>query len=291
MKQQIPETNMANSATWKSVAYLGEDIALADHIAEIPVPRDARRVNFILIVLCTNGCLRYKLDARETTVTAGDMLIVSEGHVVNNYEASPDVEGQAILLSVDFFREIVNNVSELSAVFLYARNHPVMKISEKDATTFQNYFRAIKERIGDTTNHFRRPLVRSLLLAMLYDMSNLIFQSQQTDEAPPKRAEIIFTRFIKMVEANCRHERRVGWYALQLGITPKYLSETVKNVSKRTPNEWIDNYVLLEIRVLLTNTTKSIKQISDELHFPNQSFLGKYFKERVGMSPSAFRRR
>ena len=55
-------------------------------------------------------------------------------------------------------------------------------------------------------------------------------------------------------------------------------------------NEWIDDYVTLEIRVLLKNTTKPIKQIAEELNFPNQSFLGKYFKEHVGMSPSEYRK-
>ena len=93
-----------------------------------------------------------------------------------------------------------------------------------------------------------------------------------------------------MLERHFRHERRVSWYAEQLCITPKYLSEVVKQVSKRTPNEWIESYVVLEIRVLLKNSTKNIKEITEELCFPNQSFLGKYFKEHVGVSPSEYRK-
>ena len=64
----------------------------------------------------------------------------------------------------------------------------------------------------------------------------------------------------------------------------------VKLISKRTPNDWIDDYVVLELRVLLRNSSKTIKEITEMLHFPNQSFLGKYFKEHVGMSPSEYRR-
>jgi AraC-like DNA-binding protein len=69
------------------------------------------------------------------------------------------------------------------------------------------------------------------------------------------------------------------------------MSEVVKLISKRTPNDWIDHYVVLELRVLLKNSTKTIKEITEELHFPNQSFLGKYFKEHVGVSPSEYRKR
>ena len=64
----------------------------------------------------------------------------------------------------------------------------------------------------------------------------------------------------------------------------------VKAVSRRTPNEWIDNYVVMELRSLLKNTTKTVKEIAADMNFPNQSFLGKYFKEHVGLSPVSYRK-
>ncbi len=48
--------------------------------------------------------------------------------------------------------------------------------------------------------------------------------------------------------------------------------------------------MVLEIRNQLRNTTKSIKEIAQDMHFPTQSFLGKYFKEHVGVSPTEYRR-
>ena len=75
-----------------------------------------------------------------------------------------------------------------------------------------------------------------------------------------------------------------------MDISPKYLAETVRLISRKTPNDWINYYVVLEMRVLLKNTTKSIKEITKYMNFPNQSFLGKYFKEHVGMSPSEYRK-
>ena len=49
-------------------------------------------------------------------------------------------------------------------------------------------------------------------------------------------------------------------------------------------------YIILELRVQLKNTIKNIKEIAEELNFPNQSFLGKFFREHVGMSPSKYRK-
>lgn len=291
IKLQIKEANLANVKSWQGVAAIDDDLVLLDQLNNISIPHEARRMNFILIALCTKGQVEYSLDTQSHTVRPGELLVISERHVVNNYASSPDFEGLAMILSVDFFREVINNVADLSAVFLLARSKPVMALSEHEMRIFTNYFYTIKDRIESVNNHFRKALVRTLLLALLYDMSNVVYQFQQTTDQRLKRGDIIFTRFIKMVEEYCGRERRVSWYAGQLGITPKYLSETVKEVSRRTPNEWIDNYVIVELRVLLKNTTKSIKQITEEMHFPNQSFLGKYFKEHVGVSPSEYRKR
>ena len=54
--------------------------------------------------------------------------------------------------------------------------------------------------------------------------------------------------------------------------------------------EWIERCVALEARALLKSTNMTIQQISDELNFPSQTFFGKYFKRRVGMSPKEYRR-
>ena len=125
---------------------------------------------------------------------------------------------------------------------------------------------------------------------MIYDISNAIYRIQQLSNRTYNKAEELFNRFIKLVELRYRKERRVSWYAERLNITAKYLSESVKQVSGRTPNDWIDNYVTIELRVLLRNTNKSIKEIAKDMNFPNQSFLGTYFKEHVGVTPSAYRK-
>ncbi len=105
-----------------------------------------------------------------------------------------------------------------------------------------------------------------------------------------KKSEHIFLNFIQLVEKHYRSERRVGWYAEQLNISPKYLSETVSSVSKHSPNEWITKYVTTELRNMLRNTNKRIADIAVEMNFPNQSFLGKYFRENVGISPLKYRK-
>jgi AraC-like DNA-binding protein len=246
-------------------------------------------MNFILIGLCLQGEVMYELDTKMQIIKPGDILIVSDRHVVDSYRCSEDMRGLCMMMSVQFFREIIQNVSDISSLFLFSRLHPVMRLEDKEIETFKEYFQVIKQKIGDEHNHFRKDLIKALLLAMFYDLSNIIYRVK-ADGKPRSRAEVIFTQFITLVEKHFREERRVAWYAKQLCITAKYLSETVKAVSRRTPNEWIDDYITLELRVQLKNSTKTIKEIARDLKFPNQSFMGKFFKEHVGVSPLQYRR-
>ena len=288
-KVPIKDTDFSKAKEWEGSVTLDNDLLLTDKINLAPMPNDPVKMNFILIGLCTKGKIRYKLDTEELIVRAGDLLVVSERHVIDEYKPSPDMEGLCIMMSVDFFHEIIKTVHDISSLFVFALMKPVMKLDGDEITTFKEYFHVIKRKLRDNHNHFRKDLIRTLMLAMFYDVGNVINRVKDFNESM-LRSEKVFTQFLKSVEENCKRERRVSWYAQKLCITPKYLSLAVKRISGRTAVEWIEDYVTMELRVLLKNSTKSIKEITEELNFPNQSFLGKYFKEHVGVTPSAYRK-
>lgn len=290
-KKKIIDLSMrVTQVTHSGTDFIDGDVLLSDRLNKASMPTSPHRMTFILVALCTKGECTLSLDTQQLTIRKNDVVIISDRHIVDNFQSSDDADGLVMILSVNFFYEVVSNVSDVSMLFCFSRKHPVVTLADSEVELFRSYFFMLKEKVGATDNHFRRDIVRTLILAMFYDLSNVIVRIQESENRKQTRADAIFTQFIKLVEHNFRIERRVGWYAEQLCITPKYLSETVKTVSNRTPNDWIDSYVTLEMRVLLKTTTKSIKEISDELHFPNQSFLGKFFREHVGVSPSAYRR-
>lgn len=291
MDKNIRNTNFRIAQEDHSTSdFIADDIILSEKLTTLAINEQPRRMTFILVALCTEGNAQFTIDTQRHDVKKNDIIVISDRHVIDDYTASDNANGLAMMMSVNFFYEVINDVRDVSLLFLFSRNHPVVSLNEDEVQTFKEYFFFLKKKVADTTNHFKRDLVLTMVLAMFYDLSNVIYRVQQVENKRQTRADDIFTRFIKLVEDNYKKERRVSWYAEQLTITPKYLSETVKSVSKHTPNEWIDKYVTLEARVLLKTSTLSIKEISDELNFPNQSFLGKFFKEHVGMSPSAYRR-
>lgn len=285
----IEEITLASAIKRYKGSHINNDILLFDNLALIPHHPEPRRMQCIMAAMCLTGSARYSLDTERHDVTPNEVIIISTGMVVNDFEFSNDFSGIGFILSPDFFSEIVKDVHEISSLFLFARSHPVTILNEAEATTFCDYFNILKNKMDNTTHHFRRDVIRMTIATMIYDLGNTIYRIMNTHERKRSRAEIIFAEFIALVEQNFRNERRVSWYGQQLCISPKYLSESIKQISQRTPNEWIDKYVITELRVQLKNSRKSVKQIAKDMHFPSQSFMGKYFKEHVGMSPTEYR--
>ncbi len=267
-----------------------KDMVILDDIITQAMTKDPRRMQCLLVGMCLEGEASIYIDSMKRNVKPGDIVIIGRERVVSDGVKSHDCKGIGILISYDFFKETVKSVHALSSLFLFARNHPVFHMESTRAQFIRDTYDRLRLKVTQTDHHYRRDIAQSLFLTMIYELSDAIWQMRADDDPCRTRAEKIFTDFIELLERNFVTERRVGWYSQQLCISPKYLSETIKAVSHYTPNEWIDNYVTMELRMRLRNTTKSIKEIAHEMNFSNQSFLGKYFKEHTGQSPSEFRR-
>ena len=134
---------------------------------------------------------------------------------------------------------------------------------------------------------YRQEIIRTLFTAVFYIITE-INQRVQPGERKQGRCEIIFEEFMNLLEQYNKQERNVSFYAEKLGITPKYLSSVVKEVSGKTAARWIDESVILEAKALLKYSGMSFQLIAYHLYFSTQSFFGKYFKQHTGTSPSRY---
>lgn len=273
---------------------IGDDLLFFEDIQMIPQLDEPRRMNCIIIGICTEGEGGYTLNENRFSIKPGDALILTEGQIVNEIWMSDSTKGYAMLISRNYIDEVFKELRDMSSLFLLAREHPIFPLNSIEIAKLKQYLDIIRERLKTEDYRFRKEVVRLLLVTMIYDIGSAIMRVMNNsghEGNTNSKAKRCFVQFIQLVEQHYKKERRVSWYANQMGLTPKYLSEIISSTSKRTPNDWIDKYVTTEIRNQLSNTNKKISEIAEDLHFPSQSFLGKYFRENVGMSPSEYRKK
>lgn len=104
-----------------------------------------------------------------------------------------------------------------------------------------------------------------------------------------QRTEELFGRFMELLEHDYRISREVNYYANRLCITRKYLGVVVGKKTDKTPKALIDEYVILQLKLSLRSTNDSVKQLAQQYHFSDASFLVRYFREHTGQTPAGFR--
>lgn len=101
--------------------------------------------------------------------------------------------------------------------------------------------------------------------------------------------DYVFQSFMLSLYSNFRKHRHVYYYAQRSGLSLKYFSTVVKQISGASPSEWIERVVVGEAKSMLLEPHRTIKGIASSLNFPDTPTFTKYFQRVTGMTPKTYR--
>ncbi len=178
-------------------------------------------------------------------------------------------------------------------LLLHFLMHTIIPIADEEYSSLKNILKVV-ERLSDIHSEANSFVLASqhAIATILYIMHDAVAKYEQGRKFRfQNRQGELFTEFFRLLTNNYKQQRSVIYYAEQMCLTPRHLSRITKEFSGRTAAEWINAFVVTEIQYQIRYTYRSVQQIAYDLNFPHQSFLGKYFKARVGCSPKAYRLR
>ena len=271
--------------------YLSDDLVIASLVpsqnpsAEYPVVLDG----FTALIIM-KGEATIAVDTRIYEVRRNMIVILSPHSVVKTVKCTANAAAYVLSFSKSFVDNIQIDISTSLPVYMRFGKNPCLQLTQNDVDEIRQVFQLIKTMLQSDKEHYRNEIIRSLFVSAFYIITD-INQRGSTEEYRQGRCEILFERFMELLAQHNKRERNVSFYARQMNITPKYLSNVVKQVSGKTAARWIDESVILEAKTLLKYSGMSIQEIAYHLNFSTQSFFGKYFKQHTGISPSRFKRK
>lgn len=265
------------------------DLMVFEEVGMLQLSQQTFHMGIVIISVCREGELQMMMNGREVKLSKGGLFVNIGDSVISEVRMSDDYSATAIAVSQDFLQESVMSLMHLWPYLLYLMEQPVVMLGEKEMQRLVCMYQQIIGRLQQEDHSFRREATIACLQACYLDVCDFLKRKIPQRSHMQMRSYALFDQFVRLVASNYVKYREVQWYADEMKLTPKYLSEVVKEVSGRTSSQWITNFVIAEVKSLLRNSDLSIKEIAVEMNFPNQSFLGKYFKNVVGMSPSEFR--
>lgn len=245
------------------------------------------RRQFNLIYLLIGGVHDVHLGAEYKWLKPNDLVIVPE----NMLYASSNIRnctGYCIHFKTEFIQPLLNGpITEQFPFFNYESEH-IINITEDETQIIKKAFKDIIEeynRFSPEKDYILRNYIYVLLLRIreIYRPHSSYIRQNLT------RGEKLANKFRQIVEKNFLTMRKVNEYAEKLNISPKHLTEVVKETFGKTPRDMINDMLLLEAKVQLASTDKTITEIALDLNFADQSHFNHFVKKLTGNSPLELR--
>ncbi len=236
-----------------------------------------------VMILITGGSKTIRSKDRETTLQAGDILLLTQG----NYIMS----------------EIVGEQGAYEAFLVYFNDDFIMDFIAKYKIDLENEER--NSMIEFSSGALLQPLVSSY---KLYSNRNL---EQQNEIIKLKTEEILLhlltkdkalfvswlraislsskDRILHILEANLDLISDIEDMAKLARVSKQELRAKLKASTGMNPKEWLDHKRLEQSALLLRNSDESIGAIATSCGYATASWFGVQFKRVYGVTPKVYR--
>ena len=136
---------------------------------------------------------------------------------------------------------------------------------------------------------FHQDVMINVVQTRIIDYFEIHAQMYEETEQSTQTTKVMSDFLALLERGDYREHRDIAYYADQLCVTPKYLSEISKKSSGMAANFWINRFTILEISRLLRDKTISFTEITDLFNFSSTSYFSRYVQNNLGVTPSAYR--
>ena len=300
MKQAYWDLDLIRLSAENAAVHLNKEFILIDNFdgtseqtnTDLEFVNHPVKLSFTIAIFCLSGRMSFQINLQDFELRANNLLVVLEGAIGEYRGMSDDTRIAVIAFASEYFQTVL----QIDATMTLQRrlySSPLYQLSSEAMEESMAIYRLMKAKIAETDNPFRKGALLGYTQVLTYNSYKYLLtadtEAEKLKEKSSRRQEL-YTQFIHEVQKSYTKERSISYYADVLCVTPKYLSQIVHQVSGRFASDWITDFVILEAKALLKSRKYTIQQVADMLHFANQSFFGKYFKDKVGCSPSEYQK-
>lgn len=264
-----------------------EVLALADLRHRVSAERLSvpQRPDFHHLVTLSDGALRHAVDFTGHALEPGSWLWVRPGQV-QQWGDLAHAEGTLILFRPDFLDPATSAAARVEDPHAPVLLRPL----PGDAAALRlaaDHLTAEFRALGQLPLEVHTAALRHLLAVLVLRLAHLT--APVGGPVPVPEADATYLRFRDAVERDFARTRRVEDYAGALGYSARTLSRATLAFAGVGAKEFVDRRVVLEAKRLLAHSDQTAARIADRLGFSSATHFSKYFHQRTGQTPIAFR--
>lgn len=292
MKKECYHTEIVTTDLKKELLQeIGMDVFSSEEIISDFTFKAPFRSSAFVILLLTNGEMNFNYDFDSYTIKKKEVFFITPGALCETKSFSPDISFIGLVFTPGYLKKQGVVLSSANFIHIFSSNMlRKQSLSEEEYAEILFHILSLKRKMQLPTDIVNlKEIVRHNFISVLYEV--FLIQHKHSAFYPVKknRKEELTRDFLTSLTNNFQQERKVLFYAKALFVTPRHLSQVVKQVTGKTAGEFIDEIVIKEAKVLLSANSFNISQVTNVLNFSDQSFFGKFFKKHTGISPSDYK--
>lgn len=239
-----------------------------------------RRPTFHHLLTLERGTFRHVVDFAGHTVVPGAWLWVRPGQV-HQWGDLADAQGTLILFEPDFLDPPTVAAARLADPYAPTVYEPDEEEQQR-LTGAAGHFSHAFGNPGTVPLDVRQTVLRHLLAVLVLRLAHV------PGGAEPEPGGT-FQRFRDAVERSFTRTRRLEDYARTLGYSTRTLTRATRSAAGVNAKDFIDRRTILEAKRLLAHSDQTAAQVAAGLGFSSATNFTKYFHQRTGTTPIAFR--
>lgn len=253
---------------------------LENYLKGILMPVIPYRTTFNFIIFITKGHIKQYLDNKEYDAEKGDVILIQQGTITATIELSDDIEGFFLVYENSILSEQELPKHKTSIFFMT----PFRTLDSLTYGTITQLLVIMEQEFllnNLNVNEVLITMLHLILIKMLQtDLSSVSKSATRPMELSLQFRDLLFKYHVV--------EKRVVFYAEKLSVTENYLNKCVKNVTQKSPKQWLSEMDVNYSKVLL-HSSKDIAEIAYELNFHTASHFTQLFKKIAGITPKEYR--
>ncbi|MBS5908172.1 conserved hypothetical protein [uncultured Dysgonomonas sp.] len=236
--------------------------------------------------ICTKGKARVRINLREYQLESSSIIALLPNYIIQILEQDENLEIEFLFFSFDFVSDI-KMITEVEFIEKVQRA-TYLRIDEETALDLLEFHAFIVRQYKKT--NYDEAIMKNLLVALMNKVLLIHHESGKGEKMESlTHKEEIFQRFLGLLFRCYKKERTIKFYAGELFLTPSHLTKVIKEASRKSVSQWIDEMVIMSAKAMLKSSDMTVSQISEDLNFSNPSFFGTYFKKRTGYTPLQYK--
>jgi len=245
---------------------------------------------YCLHMICLAGECSFEHAGTVYTMSPNDVAIVTHNELLSELWRTPELQVEMFAAPQQYLNNLLppNNWGIGGAVSLHG--DPVLHLDERQASIFLDDIRHIRSRMGDGVWHrFYNEMMGGLTLTMMNDLFDFHSHREEPTQQTDSAAWLLSQLTLMLQAGRCRTHRSVSYYASELHVTPKYLSNTIKRITGQSVSSLIDRYTVPIVIEYLKMAHLPLQHIAEAMRFSSLSHFSRYVSHHLGVSPTQYR--